>query len=67
MRDYTKKPRSPYAKYGKKPYRYSEIYRAWRQAAVVNKDLDRALELAIEHATAFGYPPPVATDPSDWV
>lgn len=28
MRDRT--PRSPYAKYGKKPFRYSENYRQWR-------------------------------------
>lgn len=65
MRDYTKKIRSPYAKYRKRPYRYSDVYYAWKAVATTNPD--RALELSIEHARKFDYPAPVPTDPRDWV
>lgn len=27
-----REPKSPYARYGKRPYRYSEIYTAWQNA-----------------------------------
>ncbi len=61
-----REPRSPYARKGKKPYRYSETYYAWREA-VKRNDPEDALELAIKHARLFDYAAPVASDPRDWV
>lgn len=50
--------RSPYAKYGKAPFQYSDVYQNWRVAAVSGKEHDRA-HWAREHAKRFA-PRPAA-------
>lgn len=52
-----RKPRSPYAKYEKKPFRYSDTYRAWRAACIKSgtNDTDEIRQLADRHAQQFGY------------
>ena len=34
MRSYRDKPLSPYAKYGKRPFRYSDEYEEWHKAVI---------------------------------
>lgn len=47
VRSYKDKPLSPYAKYGKRPYLYSDEYLSWRQEVLKarSSDTDRAREL----------------------
>ena len=45
---------SPYQKYKKAPYMYSETYQAWRRAALKG-DKDEVSRLSRKHATQFGY------------
>ncbi len=46
------KGKSPYRRYGKRPYKYSELYRRWR-AAVMSGDADEAARLTGMHARRF--------------
>lgn len=44
------KARSPYARYGKTPYRYSDAYAAWRRALLTfGTDDPRTQEARAEH------------------
>lgn len=47
MRSYRDKPLSPYAKYRKAPYRYSDEYSAWRREVLKtgSSDTDQARAL----------------------
>lgn len=47
------KGRSPYAKYNKAPYQYSDAYQNWRNSVRAGKDRD-AMHWAAEHAKRFG-------------
>jgi hypothetical protein len=47
-----KKARSPYAKYNKRPYQYSETYRNWK-AAVIRGDRSAAARLGRQHTQRF--------------
>jgi hypothetical protein len=44
--------RSPYKKYGKAPYQYSETYRRWRAAVMAGRD-NEARAFAAEHQKKF--------------
>ena len=54
MSDERKKRQSPYQRYQKAPFIYSETYRAWKQA-VMRGDRDEAARVSRRHATQFGY------------
>lgn len=51
----TRKSKSPYQRYNKAPYRYSELYYQWR-AAVLKGDTRLARELSAKHSQKFGPP-----------
>lgn len=46
------KGKSPYVKYGKKPYRYSELYQNWK-AARARGDTAQAAILSEQHKARF--------------
>lgn len=46
------KAQSPYVKYGKTPYVYSEVYRRWKAAVMAGRD-NEARALAAEHQKRF--------------
>lgn len=54
-----REPRSPYARYGKTPYRYSDIYREWHELVKKSgtNDSERARELEARHRQAMDLPP----------
>lgn len=54
-----RKPKSPYAKYGKTPFRYSDTYREWHRLVVKTgtNDSAEARELEARHREAMGLPP----------
>ena len=47
-----KSGKSPYQRYGKVPFRYSDIYQRWREAVMRGRDREAAA-LAAEHARRF--------------
>jgi hypothetical protein len=49
-----KKANSPYQKYGKTEYRYSQAYGAWKRAIMVG-NTRAADEASRDHARQFGY------------
>lgn len=53
-----RRSRSPYAKYGKKPYRYSTNYQRWRALTLKLgvTDTPEHVELNREHRIALGLP-----------
>lgn len=53
-RSFKDRIKSPYAKYGKKPFRYSDIYYQWQAAARAFRE-EEARAAAEKHARAFGY------------
>ena len=55
-----RKPKSPYAKYGKTPFRYSDHYQNWRHA---DSDADRDRQDR-KFRRAWGLPMPGANGPS---
>lgn len=58
MATYEKTARSPYHKYGKSPYRYSERYHAWRKAVLAHGALsEEALEADDAFRRAYGLRP----------
>lgn len=62
-----REPRSPYARYKKTPYRYSDEAREISRIVKKTGTNESVLDLRIEHARKFGYPEPIATDPRDWL
>lgn len=54
-----RKPKSPYARHGKKPYLYSDAYQRWHDAALDPSSSDHErLGLAAKHSLQFlGYVP----------
>lgn len=65
MKSYKDKPLSPYAKYKKKPFRYSDTYRAWHNACVKagTNNTAEIRRLAKAHAEQFRYrDTPLETD-----
>jgi hypothetical protein len=48
----TNKAKSPYNKYGKRPYQYSELYQRWR-TAMINRRENEARSLGQEHTARF--------------
>lgn len=52
---------SPYARYGKRPHRYSTTYRALHKTLCIDQargckpDQDLAVQLRDDHARQFGY------------
>jgi hypothetical protein len=48
------KAQSPYQKYQKAPYLYSETYFSWKRAAIIGNK-DEAARLSRKHAVQFGY------------
>lgn len=46
------KGKSPYKKYGKRPWQYSEAYRRWR-AAIIKGDERAARRASEDHADRF--------------
>lgn len=63
MKSFNRKPKSPYARHGKRPFRYSDTYNEWKANALTNPS--RAADLALEHARKFGYslrPLPIMPD-----
>jgi hypothetical protein len=48
-----REPRSPYQKYNKEPYRYSERYHKWR-AAVKDGRADEAAALTAQYVSLYG-------------
>lgn len=54
-----REPRSPYDRYKKAPYRYSDIYRDWHRLTVKfgTNDLPEIRELEAKHREAMGLPP----------
>lgn len=49
-----REPRSPYARYGKRPYRYSEAYQHWRDAALdPSSDDQERRRLSDRHSKLF--------------
>jgi len=57
MKTYKDKPLSPYAKYKKRPYRYSDTLLEWEAEVkrAGSPHTKRARALAEEHARKFGY------------
>lgn len=51
-----RKAQSPYQKYGKRPYRYSESYQQWHRA-ILDNDFDEAARLGRRHSRTFGMSP----------
>lgn len=49
-----RKPTSPYKRYGKKPFRYSDLHRDWLSAAKAGKE-EEAEFLAAKHRAKFIY------------
>lgn len=65
-----RKPRSPYAKYGKKPFRYSENYRQWHELTLAHggsTDTPEHVRLNKAHHRAFNIPQPKGYHGNDWV
>lgn len=50
----SKNCRSPYHKYGKKPYRYSDLYQHWRALVMKAGDPDDIAIADAKHRAAFG-------------
>lgn len=46
--------KSPYAKYGKVPFRYSDAYHAWRNLVLKSGDPDDIADADARHRRAFG-------------
>lgn len=63
-----REPRSPYARYNKRPFRYSDELRELERIVKQHgtNDTERGLELRIAHARKFGYPEPGKSNPKDW-
>lgn len=68
MTRFVKQSRSPYHKYGKRPFAYSGQYHAWREA-VQTKGLysPEAMEDDATFRRAFGVPPRQFTNGGDYV
>lgn len=49
---YRKKSKSPYQKYRKTPYRYSDLFNRWREALLAGKN-GLARQLGEEHSARF--------------
>lgn len=49
--------KSPYSKFGKRPYRYSDLYRRWHELAVKSgtNDTEELRQIDAAHAKAFSY------------